>query len=360
MARGSAKRAPKAFSAKPTTAAPKIPEPFTPADAALAPLLSTFDKNLVYVIHIDNHPAWFKRRIFFVPVCINLTITLLLLWRAYAALPFYWALVLSLLGNANETTIYWAETSWGTMAWMLVKRMGTFTLDWMLFKIVGPWPWTFFFESPENPASWRFKIGFRDEEIYVRQSRGWGAKDLLGAAEGASGKAGAESPFFKTRLLPAVESRRLMEKTGYLLMDKDFDLDFAGMIDATIAFDEKDITKDMIKKSVFVWVGEEETGQWAVWDCWKLDEGSETEARQKVMLFRDRLTALGKESLFFKWVELVQFESSAPGGFTIERQTATAKKAEVLFEKEGIDFNQFVREIGGLGGMPGIDEAGPN
>lgn len=354
MAKGPAKRAAKAL---PT---PAIPEPFTPADAALAPLLSTFDKNSVYITHIDNHPSWFKRRIFFVPVTINLVLALLLLWRAYAIFPLYWALTISLLGNPNETTIYWATTPWGKLSWLMVKRMGTFLFDWMLFKIVGPWPWTFFFESPGNPVSWRLKIGFRDDEVYVRESRGWGAKDLLGAAEGASGKAGGESPFFKTRILPAVEPQRLTEKTGYLLMDKDFDLDFAGMINATQLLDKKEITKDLLRKSVFVWVGKEESGQWTVWDCWKLDEGSETEARQKIMLFKDRLTAMGKESLFFKWVELVQFESNAPGGFTYERQTATAEKAKKLFQDEGIDFDQFIKEIGGLGGMPGMGETGPD
>lgn len=358
MARGPAKKATKAL----PTPKPAIPEPFTPVNAALAPLLSTFDKDSVYITHTDNHPWWFKRRIFAVPVTINLVLALLILWRAYVILPHYWAIVLSFLGNPNETTIYYSMTPWGTLVWLIFKRMGNFLFDWMLVQVVGKWPFTFFFESPGNPVSWRMKIGFRDDEIYVRQSRGWGAYDLLGAAEGSSGKAGAESPFFKTRILPAVETRRLMEKTGYLLMDKDFDLDFAGMIDATQLLDKKDITKDMVKKSVFVWVGEEETGQWVVWDCSKLDEGSETEARQKVMLFKDRLTIMGKESLFFKWVELVQFESNAPGGFTIERQTATAEKAKDLFKSEGLNFDEFIKSIGGLGGLPGMDEveAGPN
>ncbi|KAF2241537.1 hypothetical protein BU26DRAFT_172599 [Trematosphaeria pertusa] len=344
-----AKRATKALPAA------AIPEPFEPASAALARFLSTFDKDNVYITHIDNHPAWFKRRIFFVPVGINVVIAALLLWRAYAASPFYWSLLMSLLGNRNETTIYYTETPWGKLIKSVVWRMLVFLFDWLLFRIVGPWPWSFFLESPGNPVTWRFTVGFRDEEVYVRQSRGWGAKDLLGEAEGSSGKAGGDSPFFKTRILPAVDMRRLREKTGYLLMDGDFDLDFGGMITATKLLDKKEITADLLRTSVFVWVGSEETGQWAVWNCWKLDEGSETEARQKIMLFKDRLTAMGKESLFFKWVELVQFESNAPGGFTYERQAATAEKAKTLFEEEGIDFDKFIRDIGGLGGMPGMD-----
>jgi hypothetical protein len=220
--------------------------------------------------------------------------------------------------------------------------------------IIGPWPYSFFLESPGNPVRWRLKAGFRDDEIYIRQSRGWGAKDLLGEAEGSTGKAGADSPFFKTRILPAIDSGRLRAKTGYLLMDKDFDLDFAAMVRATELVDKKEISMDVLRKTVFAWVGSEEAGQWAMWDCWRLDEGSETEAREKIVLFKDRLTAMGKENLFFKWVELVQYESSAAGGFTQERQIATAEKAKKLFEEQGVDFDTFIKEIGGLDGMPGM------
>lgn len=229
-----------------------------------------------------------------------------------------------------------------------------FTVDWLLFRIVGPWPWSFFMESPGNPVSWRWTVGFRDEEVYVRVSRGWGAKDLLGAAEGSSGKAGQESPFFKTRILPGVDAKRLREKTGYMLMDGDFDLDFYGMIAATQLLDRKTISIDQLRKSVFVFVGEENSGQWAVWDCSKLDQGSETEARNKVIEFKDRLTAMGKENLFFKWVELIQYESNAPGGFTQERQVAAAEKAKKMFEEQGVDWEAFSKEIGGLDGMPGM------
>ncbi|KAF2653279.1 hypothetical protein K491DRAFT_705949 [Lophiostoma macrostomum CBS 122681] len=347
------KRASKALPA--ASNATTIPPPFAPAPGSLAPLLSTFDKSCVYITHIDPHPAWFKKRVFLVPVGLNITIALLLLWRAYAAAPWYWGLLMSILGNHNESTVFFAHSSWGTIAWTGVSRGAIFMMDWLLFSVVGPWPYTFFLESPGNPVRWRWSVGFRDEEVYVRQSRGWGAEDLLGEAEGASkARAGESSPFFKTRVLPAVDAGRLRSKTGYMLMDKDFDLDFAGMVVATRVLDSKEVEKDELRKSVFVWVGSEEEGQWVVWNCWRLDEGSETEARQKIVLFKDRLTAMGKENLFFRWVELVQYESNAPGGFTKERQAETAEKAKRLFEEQGVDFETFSREIGGLEGMPGM------
>lgn len=331
-----------------------LPAPFTPAPDALSPLLETFDLRNVYIIHTDPHPAWFKKRIFSVPVLLNVSILIILALRAYYIVPHYWAIVLSVLGNANETTIYWSTSTWGALAWRVTKRMLGFSLDWILFRIVGPWPWSFFAEQPGNPVSWRWNVGFRDEEVYVRVSRGWGAKDLLGAAEGSSGKAGQESPFFKTRILPAVDAKRVREKTGYMLMDGDFDLDFYGMIAATQLVDKKEIPIELLKKSVIVWVGEGDNGQWAVWDCSKLDEGSETEARNKVIEFKDRLTAMGKENLFFKWVELIQYESNAPGGFTQERQVAAAEKAKKMFEEQGVDWEAFSKDIGGLDGMPGM------
>ncbi|KAH8732597.1 hypothetical protein GQ44DRAFT_697860 [Phaeosphaeriaceae sp. PMI808] len=341
--------------------APKsaIPEPFTPVPAELKDLLSTFSRDTVYITHIDTHPAWFKKRIFTVPLLLNLAITALLALRAYYILPHYLFILLSVLGTHNHTTIYWSGSTWPTLLWSIAKRGLSFMLDFFLLRIVGPWPWSFFLEWPGNPVRWRWTIGFRDEEVYVRQSRGWGAADLLSAAEGASGKmVGGASPFFTTRILPAIEAERLRSKTGYLLMDADFDLDFYGMIAATELLDRKVIAKATVRKAVFVYVGDlssaVENGQWAMWDCAKLDEGSETEARKKIVLFKDKLTAMGKESLFFKWVELIQFESSAPGGFTQERQVAAAEKAKKMFEAEGVDFDEFSRDIGGVEGMPGV------
>jgi hypothetical protein len=93
-----------------------------------------------------------------------------------------------------------------------------------------------------------------------------------------------------------------------------------------------------------------------MWDCGQLDEGSETDARNKVLEFKERLTAMGKESLFFKWVELVQYESNAPGGFTPERQVEAAEKVKRLFQDHGVDWDTFSSEIGGLDGLPGMQK----
>ena len=82
----------------------------------------------------------------------------------------------------------------------------------------------------------------------------------------------------------------------------------------------------------------------------------EEEGRRKIVAFKDELTSLGKESLFFRWIELVQFESSQPGGFTPDRQQKTMEKAKEMFESQGVDFDKFWAKIGGMQGMPGMDQ----
>lgn len=72
-------------------------------------------------------------------------------------------------------------------------------------------------------------------------------------------------------------------------------------------------------------------------------------------MFKDKLTSMGKENLFFSWVELIQFETSQPGGFTKDRQTRTMGRAKELFEAQGVDFDQFWKEVGGTDGLPGME-----
>lgn len=131
-------------------------------------------------------------------------------------------------------------------------------------------------------------MGFREQEVVVRVSRGWGAEDLVQGA-----KRGEESPFFRVRVLPAIE-RGWMRKTGYLMMGKDWDLEFGAMVRATGLVDRGVLGLDALRKSVFVWVGGGEgeggkgdgEGQWAVWEVWRLDEGAEEEGRRKIVEFK--------------------------------------------------------------------------
>lgn len=44
----------------------------------------------------------------------------------------------------------------------------------------------------------------------------------------------------------------------------------------------------------------------------------------------------------------------APEGFTQERQIAAAEKVKIMFQEQGVDWDKFSQEIGGLEGVPGL------
>jgi hypothetical protein len=60
---------------------------------------------------------------------------------------------------------------------------------------------------------------------------------------------------------------------------------------------------------------------------------------------------LGKESLFWAWTEIVEEERDIDGGFSKEKQERVAERVTKAFQKEGINFDDVVRSIGGLNEM---------
>jgi hypothetical protein len=94
---------------------------------------------------------------------------------------------------------------------------------------------------------------------------------------------------------------------------------------------------------------------WLIWHVGDEDtpEGRARSAqRDQILAFKDKLASLGKDDLFFRWVELVQYESTQPGGFTPERQKSAMVQAQMLFENESVDFTDFWRDVGGMEGLP--------
>jgi hypothetical protein len=358
MAKSAAKQPNKSSTKKQTST---IPSPFLPAPTSLNPFLSTLSKSSVYITHVDRHPAFFKKQIFCVPVALNVSIVLLLLWRAYAVIPYYFSILLFVLGlSNNETSLDDKSLSKKEMAWFIGERGVRFCLDYLLVTIVAKWPFTFFMEFPHNPVSWRWKTGFRDEEVVVRISRKWDGGDLVSGV-----KSGGESPFFKTRVLPALDGE-FMLKTGYVMMNESWDLDFGVMVDATTLIDKKEVKLDDLDRRVFVWVPTRSgsvDGVWAVWNERAQEEqvlgitrdfepepGEASEGRQKILQIQNKLQEMGKEDLFFRWVEMIQYESTRPGGFTKERQMEAGLKVQALFEEHGVDFEKFEESVGGING----------
>ncbi|MCJ1473870.1 hypothetical protein MMC13_002523 [Lambiella insularis] len=349
MAKAASKRIPKSTPSLSTTTAPKDtkpPTPYSEAPAVLQPFLKTLDPSHVYIIHIDNHPKVLKKRVFAVPVLMNLVIFGLLLWRVRVALPYYVALLMNILGYDTIFKVDLKHTGWGTLMDIAMGRTFMFMIDFFLVKFVFPWPMDFFLGSPGNPVKWRSTVGFQDEEIVVRRSRRWDEalqSNWLDEDE--------DGTVYKERILPAINKRWVNAKTSYLMMDKNWDLDFGGMVTAHSLVKRGKASLSDFQKTVVVHLKDH---GWLTWPVWRLDEGSEEEARKKIVVFKDKLTAMGKENLFFSWVELIQFETSQPGGFTKDRQTKTMERAKELFEAQGVDFNQFWKDIGGPEGLPGM------
>jgi hypothetical protein len=304
----------------------------------------------VHISHVDRYPAEYKRNIFLIPIFLNGGIALLLLWRLRHAVPFYYHLLRSLLGQVNDATVDLVATTRGEQFLILLRRTLTFLFDFLIFRFAGPWPLTFFFEQPVNPCTWRWQLGFQKEEVIVRISRGWENADLVKERRDDEGKLSVESnPFWKVRVLPAVATAT-MQKTGYLLMDRSWDLDFELMCDAHMLVKQGEVSLRDLDKVVFAHV---ESIGWVIWR-W---EGENSEdflvegRRKKVVAFKEKLTALGKESLFWAWTEIVEEERDIDGGFSKEKQERVAERVTKAFQKEGINFDDVVRSIGGLNEM---------
>ena len=237
----------------------------------------------------------------------NVAFVALLIWRASIALPFYFSLLKSLAGvdtiihdGYGDGSGYGANTNINininikTLTWykgivLTVQRTAIFFFDFVLARFIVLWPVEFFFGRPENPVSWRWKVGLRDEEIVVRKSRGWegglrggwmvGEEEKGVERKGERNKAemgpmrDPETETEKTvgeevyteRIKPAIDPEWLENKTGYLMLDKNWDLDFGGMVAAHRAIDQGKATINDFDMAVIVHDGREHTPRWMIW-----------------------------------------------------------------------------------------------
>lgn len=321
------------------------PAPFEKTPASLEPFVELLDPAQVYITHIDTHPIEYKKQIFLIPVLLNASIALVLLWRLYTAGPHYFAIAQALLGYASSATVDTIHTTRSEQLWILGRRVGMFLADFLFFRFVGPWPVTFFFEQPANPCTWRWNLGFQPKEIIVRGSRNWGTEELMKGI-----KQGEENPFFKTRILPAIE-RNFMKKTGYLMMDRSWDLDFQLMLDAhTLVFKQHRAVLEDLDRIILAY---QEGVGWLRWR-WEAVDSTDEDRRKKVVAFKDSLTGMGKESLFWKWTEIVEEERAADGGFTEEGQQKVASRVQKEFADNGVSFEAIMQSIGGMDEMPAV------
>jgi hypothetical protein len=258
------------------------PHPFAVVGAFHKPIVDLLDPRHIYIIHVDTLPWFFKRRIFMVPVLLNISIAALLLWRAFSIIPVYLNMVMSLLGYNTSTTVDVSSRNWFQLIGITLSRTFSFMFDFLLVRFVMWWPITFFLERPANPILWRWRIGFRDAEVVVRVSRQWGTEDLLRGQT-----KGDKNPFFKVRILPAIDKAYLRGKTGYLMMDRSWDLDFSTMIKLTEIAARNELRFE--RMGLMVLACDDDLG-WLVWEPYKSsgEEGAKT--RQNMEGIKARIT----------------------------------------------------------------------
>lgn len=326
-----------------------FPNPFTRPSPKLDKFLSTLVKGKVYITHIDRKPKEFKRRIFMVPLIMNILIVTGIIWRIRTIGPYYMKIGGSLMGRPNETTVDAHNMPLEDSSREILKRTTTFMTDLLIYIIIWPWPRDFFSgRRVGNPLFWRIGVGFRDQEIIIRRSRRWDLKIRNFLSEQNEGR-----QLFFDNVRRAVDPIWMNEKTGYLMLNKEWDLDWRHMTLATKLVDNKTAELEDFQTTILIY---HKSYGWMVLEMPSAGgSAKEEEGRRKIIAFKDELTVMGKENLFFRWIELIQFESSQPGGFGPEQQQKAMEKARVMFEAEGVDFEKFWDKIGGMQGLPGMD-----
>ncbi|KAJ5481793.1 hypothetical protein N7475_000605 [Penicillium sp. IBT 31633x] len=322
--------------------------PFTKVPEALRSFVEPLSPDEVYLVHIDDTAEELKRQTFTVPLIVNLIIGAVIALRVYMGISTYPALVATLIGLQSSMTVDLAATPWTEAVQIILRRTGTVFIDYFLVTIFLSWPINFI----RGPVRWRRAIGFREREVIVRRSRRNWSQTL------ERNKWIREDEKRRDKIVAAVTPDRI-GKTGYLLVDEDWDLDYAAMVCAHTLVDRTrrgdGIQLDEFRTAVLV--NTDADG----WLIWRVGDENTPAAQQRsvqrdqILAFKDKLTEMGKEDLFLRWVELIQWESSQPGGFTPERQRSAMMQAKQMFEEANVDFSRFWDDMGGMQGVEELD-----
>ncbi|KAL9602331.1 MAG: hypothetical protein Q9219_001897 [cf. Caloplaca sp. 3 TL-2023] len=354
--------------------------PFTPPSPALLTLLSplpTTHPQKLYILHLDPTTPPQRLLLFTTALLLNTLLALLLLYRFSTALPTYLSLFAATLGHTSGADSGYGSAGEGAV--LVLKRMGIFFLDfWVLGRVVGEIPLGFFWGvgGRGGCVGWRLRVGWprpRNREVVVRRSRAWFPSPLPEGDPGEednkdglllwAGGIGMEVVVEKVKT--AVRREVVGRKGALVLIDRDWELDFRGMegVQGVLGMEGGWGVLEEGGPVVAVFIGGEEGG-WVVWRPWEVDKGGEEEREgeggRKLRLFKDGLTGMGKEGLFFRWVELMQYEASlgGGGGFTSEGRDKAVEKSRELFFEHGVSWDDVVRGIGGVEGLPGMEITG--
>lgn len=348
MAKSSRRKAPASTSSSGTStpsssSSGPIP-PFTKVPKILHPFVEPFSPEEIYLVHIDTTPTDQKWQAFLVPSVVNIVVAAVIALRLYMGYKTYPALIMTAFGQKSSLSVDMSTTTWTEMARLILRRTGTILIDYYLVTLFLSWPIHFVL----GPVRWRRAVGFKDREIIVRRShRSWSRKL-------ERNKWIRDNDAMRDKIVAAVTPERI-GKTGYLLVDADWNLDYDAMVRAHESVDRirkgDGVQLDEFRTAVLVHT---DADGWLIWRV--ADENSpagpqKSAQRDQILAFKEKLTAMGKEDLFFRWVEMIQWESTRLGGFTPERQQSAMMQAKQMFEEENVDFSAFWDDLGGMQGM---------
>ncbi|KAI4220679.1 MAG: hypothetical protein L6R36_007454 [Xanthoria steineri] len=143
------------------------------------------------------------------------------------------------------------------------------------------------------------------------------------------------------------------------LIDGDWDLYYSGMVAAHSLSSEIPQWGELEKPGPIICVFDPACEAWRVWLPWDDDDNNDInqaeEGGSKLRRFKDLLTAMGREGLFFCWVELMQYETHSEGAFTEAKREKAIAASRSLFAGVGVNWDEVIDGIGGLDGLPGME-----
>ncbi|KAL8757420.1 MAG: hypothetical protein Q9184_004209 [Pyrenodesmia sp. 2 TL-2023] len=338
------------------------PPTFTTPSPSLLRLLSTLPHPHIYILSLDHTPPSHRLLLFSILLIFNTILALLLLYRFYIALPTYLALILPIFGYPTPTTTT-AATSSKEIIQLVIYRMSMFFLDGIVLgRWIAEWPYNFFLNGC---LAWRLRIGLppAGREIIVRRSRRWAEQPSLGIVEGRewwNEDPSQDQKVIWDHIREACKRDAVEGKSALQLGARDWELWAQGMVDGHFLLGKGEVGWEELEGGPVVGVWGRERG-WCVWRPWGEEEEKEGKAGgEKLRLFKDLLTAMGKEGLFFRWVEVMQDERGGDGeeGFARERRQRAVGRSRKLFEEQGLDWDLVMDGVGGVDGLLGMEVAG--
>lgn len=374
MARTSTKRAPKPASKSSfttTTTSSNLssttcpPSPFELAPQAILPLADRLPKDHVFLVHIERSPPDLKRHTFLVPILLNLLITIGLCIRLYYAAPVYLEQLITIFGYETQWTVQPGKLAWFDLIGILGERTILLATDYICFGMLGRWPWEFLFGDRYGrhvgAAGWKWTVGFdRKLEPVVRRGRKWDLpifapeKERRKQSKPEKSWTKEEEILVYTKCSEALR-KQITIKNALSLLDRDWDLDYCAMVEATELLDQGTMKFDDIDHVALVpWNGR--------WHCWYPHHTGAAETVQvagqqdvKLENFKKGLIQLGCEDVFYRWIELIQYETNnQTGGLSAAKKDEAEKDLRRMLKDRKKDDEAFMRSIGGTAGVPGL------